>query len=519
MITNSPKRRATRQRSGFKVSGGNSGNESQIAWSRLYDVGTNSLKITLENTETELVPQFESGIGMVAIGGYIKLEKDAQLTFGLTVRNPDDKSMFAEKQHTLSLAYGVWHKFGLHIEIDEATNYDPVTLNGFLEIVEKQGEALGKTYFYGVNLDAISEYATATVVDNFGENAYENFCIKQSLYYPEIFYWANDQSFVVEPQEITGEIIDNGIGEQLVIKACNRCARFLPIDAIQEKNTLGFSNHCGKRAPCTHAAFSVLTIENADEIAEYQEGFPIVSNEQKQYVHLHHGFQLECRPCKKFKVNAPLNPARNSAQRREDSLRRRAFEVLCQELLGTDWIFYQFRRQNKAEFDSSIWEKFDKKCFACGKDLPRVKDMDLDHTLPLAYLWPLDEHATCLCSSCNGQKSDRFPFEFPPYLAPGKLEELAEITGIDPRLLLDRRKHINPSVIDELRSNIVWFFDDFLARDDYQKIREGKKAADIIVASLGRILYECSVPLNLVDEYQRNTGGLYPTTITVTLDQ
>ncbi len=65
-----------------------------------------------------------------------------------------------------------------------------------------------------------------------------------------------------------------------------------------------------------------------------------------------------------------------------------------------------------SEFDVYIWENFDKKCFKCKKELSTPKEMDLDHTLPLAYLWPLDSTATCLCPSCNSSKSDKFPKDF-----------------------------------------------------------------------------------------------------------
>src|SRR5208282_5081904 len=100
-------------------------------------------------------------------------------------------------------------------------------------------------------------------------------------------------------------------------------------------------------------------------------------------------------------------------------------------------------------------------------DLPTPNDMDLDHTLPLAYLWPLDNTATCLCPTCNSSKHDRFPVDF---YSEEELSRLAKITGI--ALATLKTKPINQDAVKQLFQRIVWFFDVFLAEHDYQKIRE-----------------------------------------------
>jgi 5-methylcytosine-specific restriction endonuclease McrA len=82
------------------------------------------------------------------------------------------------------------------------------------------------------------------------------------------------------------------------------------------------------------------------------------------------------------------------------------------KLLGKDWVYHRFRQERDEEFDMHIWEKFGKRCFKCGKELQSPSEMDLDHTMPLAALWPLDEYATCLCSNCNSRKSDHYPVDF-----------------------------------------------------------------------------------------------------------
>ena len=80
----------------------------------------------------------------------------------------------------------------------------------------------------------------------------------------------------------------------------------------------------------------------------------------KYYFRQHFGFQLECKSCKKFFVNAALNPLRNSTQHREDSLRRRNIEILVDTLLENEWIYHKFRRAHKREFDQYIWKNSEK---------------------------------------------------------------------------------------------------------------------------------------------------------------
>ena len=198
----------------------------------------------------------------------------------------------------------------------------------------------------------------------------------------------------------------------LIVKSCNRCGRYLPVNFPAERNHLSFTNHCtaDHRRPCRHSSFGRL--RNMDESGEILQ--------------LDYGFQLECRFCKKFEVNAEHNPQRSSAQMKEDGARRRAFELLLAELYrGTPQLRY--RHEHHSELADDVWNRFGRACFACGASLPTVKDMHLDHTRPLAFLWPLDGSATALCKTCNGLKRDRSPLDF--YTAEA-LTRLSQITGI-----------------------------------------------------------------------------------------
>ena len=132
--------------------------------------------------------------------------------------------------------------------------------------------------------------------------------------------------------------------------------------------------------------------------------------------------------------------------------------------------------------------------------------MHLDHTMPLAYLYRLDETATCLCAEHNSSKRDHFPVDF---YTQDELVQLQQITGIDPTILNSRIA--NPTVVKLLIENVTWFFDVFLSNKDYQKVRGGILTADKIYASLVRVLDK---EINLIDEYFK-LNNKYPHTINI----
>lgn len=300
---------------------------------------------------------------------------------------------------------------------------------------------------------------------------------------PEAIFIDGEINSTVET--INPENSENGEHE-LILKSCNRCGRYLPINVPNERNQLSFTNHCvaAHRRPCKHSTFSNL--RNEENKAEY--------------IKLDYGYQLECRLCKKFEVNAAHNPQRSSGQMKEDGARRRAFEMLLEALYqGTPQLLY--RHKFHSELADDVWKAFGKSCFNCGDDLKTSKEMNLDHTRPLAFLWPLDETATALCGSCNSQKRDRMPSEF--YVKPGQLEQLSTLTNIP---ILDLKSpRPNENAIAILIDRLDWFFDVFLIRAEMVKERDGKITGELVVKALQRVL--ASSPLyRMVDlqaEYEK----------------
>jgi hypothetical protein len=256
---------------------------------------------------------------------------------------------------------------------------------------------------------------------------------------------------------------------QLIVKSCNRCGRFLPINVANERNHLSFTNHCvaAHRRPCKHATFGSLRNEE----------------DKSDLIKLDYGYQLECRFCKKFEVNAAHNPQRSTGQMKEDGARRRAFELLLAELYkGTPQLLY--RHKFHSELADDVWQAFEKRCFNCSAELKTARDMHLDHTRPLAFLWPLDGSATALCGNCNSQKRDRSPSEY--YSGPGQLQRLSTITKIPLAEL--QNPGPNEIAIEILIEKLDWFFDEFLVKPEMIKERDGKITGELVVKALQRVL-------------------------------
>lgn len=258
-------------------------------------------------------------------------------------------------------------------------------------------------------------------------------------------------------------------GREMVLKSCNRCGRFLPINIGDERAHLSFSNHCvaEHRHPCRHSSFGRIR------------------DEEGNVVLLDYGFQLECRFCKKFEVNAAHNPQRSASQMKEDGARRRHFELLLEHLyLGSPQLRY--KNQTGRDLASDIFKRFDGRCFKCGSAFATERDMHLDHTRPLALLWPLDGTATALCATHNSEKRDRAPADF---YTEDELGRLSELTGIPLEELRDPAP--NMEAVRLLGQNLDWFHNDFLTLPALQQIRDGKLTADLVVKALSKALSRC----------------------------
>ena len=485
------RRRETTRKSGYHTCEETTGGECRIIHAERYVCNNESVIFRFKRSSLGLVELFKKGVSVVSFGGYIFSMEKAIVSLNMSYNYEGHNYTFLKERKKI-IEGGNWSNIGAHVE--QIINKEFHIVDAIVEMKKKKKK--------GNIIDFISfDFDVVTKSEFLDTSCAVSFYQKTYMHIPYLYYLRSDlpiRTYIVSKQNFVE-------GRRVVLKSCNRCGRYLPINIDDELKTLSFSLHCKKRAPCVHSTFRAYEIQNRSELKDNDLfGLNIEDNKVISY----YGHQLECKACKKFFVNAPLNPQRNAQQFKEDGLRRRAIEVLVNTLLDRNLVHFEFERRTKKEFSKYIWEKFNKRCFKCGPDSDPIAldDMALDHTMPLAYLYRLDETATCLCSSHNSQKSDHFPVD---YYSEIELERLSEITGLSLELL--HRKEINKEVLDLLIENVVWFYDEFLMNPDYQKIRDGIRTADKINDSLKRVI---AGKVDLVEQYKKLVGH-YPKSVTL----
>lgn len=483
------RRRETTRVSGHHTIDNSTGSECLIEYADQYKCSRNIEEFSFKRETLRLIPVFGEPMSLIAFGGFIHTKEKAKVTFSIEYSHNGKNILKSMDTFSKTIESNTWQNIGFHVE--EKIGSSSIINNA---IVHMKVESSSKNIlnFISFDFDVVSkkEYLNDTLKKPFYQ--------KTKMHIPYLYYL---ETLLPTDKYLIGNYSFSK-GKRMILKSCNRCGRYLPINIEDEMKTLCFSLHCKKKAPCKHSTFRSYKIENVGEVDT--TGLNIEDGRVVSY----YGHQLECKACKKFFVNAPLNPQRNAQQFKEDGLRRRAIEVLVDNLLEKNLVHNDFRRKNKKEFSEYIWEKFDKRCFKCGPNSKQIglDEMNLDHTMPLAYLYRLDETATCLCKIHNSQKSDSFPVDF---YSEEELERLSKITGL-PLATLKSRK-INEKVLHLLKENVVWYFDEFLTRSDYTKIRDGIKTADKINDSLKRVI---KGEVDLAEEY-KNIKGYYPKSVTI----
>lgn len=242
---------------------------------------------------------------------------------------------------------------------------------------------------------------------------------------PETFFLSHDtpigMDIIMEDWE---NATVTSVRSPILVKKCAYCQRFLPIDPARP-NALSFHKHNDKVS----------------------------------------GHQNECRACKKWRINNAFNPDRTADQLHESSVITRERKLFLRD----PEILQQIKDRSGDGLKTMIWERFGKECFRCGRPL-RIEEVELDHTRPMAYLWPIDEHATCLCSTCNNYKKDRFPTDV---YSDTQLRRLAGITGLAYDTLI--KKEVNQLELGRICSDIASFAAEWHARTfnaTARKVRE-----------------------------------------------
>lgn len=427
------KRRAVTRKSGHKVAPGNTGGTYRIEASDLvYEVAP--LK------PLELVFSIPQKQGVFSgFGFWFATDVDEPGKMDITCTNDGQQSIPLLKK---VFSVGDWSKCG---SMWRSTCDTPVNVT-----ITFNSTCKTRVHLFRPLVGTISHPQLDDASANLTKNMHQ--------FAPEALFVDESGSFTISGQQTSGI-------REITLKNCNRCARYLPINTHNERNQLSFTNHCvaQHKIPCQDSTFSKLRLEQ----------------DKEPTLILRHGYQLECRFCKKFFVNAAHNPRRTASQMREDGQRRRAFEMLIREMSGTSPSL-EYRQDNKGELVDDILKRFGYRCFNCNTELTE-KTINLDHTRPLALLWPLDSTATALCKDCNTDKRDRTPSDF---YSPTQLIRLSAITGLPLHDLETCRTNV--TMLQAIWARRDWIFGTFFESESLAKIRQGKDTRRLIVKALDK---------------------------------
>lgn len=364
---------------------------------------------------SSFVTLITTGAGMVGMGAFIFPDRAGYLT--VKVLQEDEPIQL--KRFSLSEN---WNRIGLSwMKIEKPLN----------TLVVLEFEAVKSIDIWGMNCEPFN---MRDITSFSGSDIELLSFINQEHLSPETFYINhNNKNSLKLKKEISSSLTVITVSERkIIVKKCCYCQRNLPVNSL--KNLSSFHKHAAKRT----------------------------------------GFQNECRACKKWRINDTFNPDRTKDQLHESSVITREKKVLLREPEALKEIKNRYSGEG---LKTITWKKFDRRCFNCDKELT-LAEMRLDHTRPLAYLWPLDEHATCLCEKCNNSKHDEFPVNF--YNSEEKLRKLSEITKLPYEDLIV--KDVNEVELKRIMADIVGFakeLDPRTFRSIANKVKEMRPEIDL----------------------------------------
>ncbi|MBE9103525.1 hypothetical protein IQ229_00740 [Nostoc cf. edaphicum LEGE 07299] len=217
-----------------------------------------------------------------------------------------------------------WNRIGVIVDAPE-TEIITVTLMWTASV---------RLNFWGLNADALN---LPNEILSLKPSASD---LQQSHLVPETFYLPHDAALAMEIDEERSGPFHLLEGEEITLKKCSYCGRLLPVN-MQRLGSLSFHKHNAK-----------------------------LTNHQN-----------ECRSCKKWRINNNFNPLRTTDQLHESSVITRERKIFLRE----PEILQGIKERTGAGWKSQVWERFERKCFCCGKAL-KLEEVQLDHTRPLAYL-------------------------------------------------------------------------------------------------------------------------------------
>ncbi|WP_270442004.1 hypothetical protein [Acidaminococcus provencensis] len=229
------RRRDTTRVSGYHTCSESTGGECIIVKAQRYVFLDEKALFCFKREKIQLVKLFEKGISLIAFGGYIYTEKKANIILSMSYDYEGQK--ITTKDVTIPIDDKTWKNIGFHAE--QKVNQKSYVTNVVVKMVI---ESVKNNFvdFMSFDFDVVSkkEFLDKTCATSFYQ--------KTSMHVPYLYYFRTDLPF--QKYLITRCALKEG--KRIVLKSCNRCGRYLPINIDDEMKTLSFSLHCKKRAPC-----------------------------------------------------------------------------------------------------------------------------------------------------------------------------------------------------------------------------------------------------------------------------
>lgn len=228
------RRRETTRESGYHTCEATTGGECVLVRADRYQCAHSREKFMFTRDRIELVELFEKGIFLVAFGGCIfsKQKATVSLELGFTYEGVD----YAFSGGDVVIEENCWSPIGIHGE--KPIRDDLHASNVYAKMWIQSKKSGNKLDFISFDLDAVSkpEFQDTSCAESFYQ--------KTKMHVPWLYYLRTDLPFdqylIDEPglgkQDLTA-------GRRIVMKSCNRCGRYLPINVNDELKTLGYSLH------------------------------------------------------------------------------------------------------------------------------------------------------------------------------------------------------------------------------------------------------------------------------------
>jgi len=253
-------RRGVTRTSGFHTCEETTGGECLVKRSQVLITQEPTTSFIFRTNNIELVELFDSGNGIIAFGGYIFTNKPIHISFKLFYRIGKYNFEF-QKEFLEPININDWTNIGFHKEVKidyESDIEQPSTVH--FAIVEMLIDCEPDTTLEFISFDV----GAITKPEFIGNALVVSFNQKTAMHIPYLYYLDGEKplestllnigkklkSLVILDQKSKFPKFSLKRGRIIVLKSCNRCGRFLPINIFNELNTLSYSLHCKKRAPC-----------------------------------------------------------------------------------------------------------------------------------------------------------------------------------------------------------------------------------------------------------------------------